>query len=67
MSKSQFNPKGLIPCQRVNSTQKVKLSGEVSEYDLYYSLIVDIKGNRVEHAPIIKELEPTIMPPIQQE
>jgi hypothetical protein len=59
--------KTLIPCQRVNSTQKVKLSGEILEYDLYYSLTIDIKGNRVEHAPTIKELEPTIMPPpIQQ-
>ena len=31
--------KALIPCQRTISTQKLKLFGEVLEYDLYYSLI----------------------------
>jgi len=30
--------KVLIPCQRTNSTQKLKLLGEVPRYDLYYSL-----------------------------
>jgi hypothetical protein len=30
--------KALIPCQRTNSTQKLKLLGEVLEYNLYYSL-----------------------------
>ena len=30
--------KALIQCQRTISTQKLKLLGEVSRYDLYYSL-----------------------------
>jgi hypothetical protein len=30
--------KALISCQRTNSTQKLKLLGEVLGYDLYYSL-----------------------------
>ena len=30
--------KALIPCQRTISTQKLKLLGEVSRNDLYYSL-----------------------------
>jgi hypothetical protein len=30
--------KALIPCQRTNSTQKLKLLGEVTRYDLYYFL-----------------------------
>jgi len=30
--------KTLIPCQRTISTQKLKLLGEVSGYELYYSL-----------------------------
>jgi len=36
--------KALIPCQRTISTQKLKLLGEVSGYDLYYSLTVRRKG-----------------------
>ena len=32
--------KVLISCQRTNSTQKLKLLGDVPRYDLYYSLIV---------------------------
>jgi hypothetical protein len=31
--------KALIPCQITNSTQKLKLLGEVPGYDLYYFLI----------------------------
>jgi hypothetical protein len=30
--------KVLIPCQRINSTQKLKLLDEISRYNLYYSL-----------------------------
>jgi hypothetical protein len=30
--------KALIPCQRTNSTQKPKLLGEVTRYNLYYFL-----------------------------
>jgi len=30
--------KALIPCQRTISTKKLKLLGEVREYNLYYSL-----------------------------
>jgi hypothetical protein len=30
--------KALILCQRTSSTQKLKLLGEISRYDLYYSL-----------------------------
>ena len=30
--------KALIPCQRTISTQQLKLLGEISGYDLYYSL-----------------------------
>jgi len=30
--------KALIPCQIINSTQKFKLLGEASRYDLYYFL-----------------------------
>jgi hypothetical protein len=32
--------KALIPCQKIISTQKLKLLGEVPEYDLYYFLII---------------------------
>lgn len=32
--------KALIPCQIINSTQNLKLLGEVPRYNLYYSLIV---------------------------
>jgi hypothetical protein len=32
--------KALIPCQKAISTQKLKLLGEVPEYDLYYFLII---------------------------
>ena len=43
--------KALIPCQRTISTQKLKLLGEVSKYDLYYSLKwknpIDNKTNKL--------------------
>jgi hypothetical protein len=32
--------KALIPYQKIISTQKLKLLGEVPEYDLYYFLII---------------------------
>jgi len=32
--------KALIPCQRTNLTQKLKLLGEIPRYDLYYSLTI---------------------------
>ena len=32
--------KALIPCQRTISIQLLKLLGEISRYDLYYSLTV---------------------------
>jgi hypothetical protein len=32
--------KALIQCQRIISTQKLKLLGEVPIYDLYYSLTI---------------------------
>jgi hypothetical protein len=32
--------KALIPCQIINSTQNLKLLGEVWRYDLYYSLTI---------------------------
>ena len=35
--------KALIPCQRTNSIQNLKMLGEVSRYDLYYSLTHLIK------------------------
>jgi hypothetical protein len=35
--------KPLIVCQRTISTQKLKLSGEVPGYDLYYSLTHPLK------------------------
>ena len=28
--------KGVIPCQKTNSIQKLKLLGEIPRYDLYY-------------------------------
>jgi len=33
--------KVMIPCQKINSTQKLKLLGEVPRYDLYYSLTIN--------------------------
>jgi hypothetical protein len=39
--------KALIPCQRTNSTQKLNLLGEISGYDLYYSLIGYGEDNKV--------------------
>jgi hypothetical protein len=32
--------KALIPCQRIISTQKFKLLGKISKYNLYYSLTI---------------------------
>ena len=37
--------KALIPYQRTISTQKLKLLGKVSGYDLYYSLTVGVADN----------------------
>ena len=39
--------KALILCQRTNSTQKLKLLGEVLRYDLYYSLTVKSCGVQI--------------------
>ena len=43
--------KALIPCQRTFLTQKLKMLGEVSKYDLYYSLKwknpIDNKTNKL--------------------
>jgi hypothetical protein len=34
--------KALIPCQRTISTQKLKLLGKASKYDLYYSIYATV-------------------------
>jgi len=39
--------KALIPCQRTNSTQKLKLLGKIPGYDLHYSLIGYGEDNKV--------------------
>jgi hypothetical protein len=36
--------KALIPCQRTNSTQKLKLLDEIPRYDLYYSLTESVEN-----------------------
>jgi hypothetical protein len=38
--------KALIPCQRTISTQKVKLLGEISGYNLYYFLSYNLKKEK---------------------
>jgi hypothetical protein len=38
-----YNHKNSLFCQRTNSTQKLKLLGEVPGYDLYYSLTHPLK------------------------